>query len=225
MLKEIDNKERLKKLADRVRKLGGDYEEIEKLAEEIENFYPIIEADLGWDLDMALNTRNAWHFRGLDIGIYFNEKIIEPDDSIDAAYLKITGMIHEKFIKRLREEEEKRKKEAEEFEKNKPALIQSILNEGYDVLDKKYYDHFARLVPKSVNGIYQGFDIKGALEIVKALKDKKDYEEIDKIFDGQNHSGYSHHIVCLLVKELCDEGLEYIKRFEPNDIFSREKVF
>jgi len=221
MLKEIDNKERLKKLADRVRKLGGDLEEIEKLAEEIENFYPIIEADLGWDLDIALNTRKAWHFRGLDIGVYFNENIIEPDDSIDAAYLKITGMSHEEFIKKLQEEEEKKKKEAEEFEKNKPKLIQNLKERGHKVLAKKYHKKWDNIVPRSVDGMYQGSELACALKIIKLLRDGVDYETIDKEFDSQGHSGYSHHVVCVLVKDFCDEGFDYIKKYETNDVFLR----
>lgn len=146
--------------------------------------------------------------------IEFNREMIYSDeDSLDSAYMKIVGRTYTEHLKKIKEEEKRMKEAEEEYERNKPSLYNELIERGHEVIDKKYWFTFDKLVAKSLDDVYYGYDIKCAIEIVEMIKEKKLFEEIRQKISDQGHSNWSVGITLAEVKDICDEGPVFFNEF------------
>ena len=147
----------------------------------------------------------------------FNGEIIYSDeDSLDSAYMKVVGRTYSEHLKKIEEEEKRMKEAEEEYERSKPSLYSELIMKGHEIIDEKYWFTFDKLVAKSLDDLYRGYDIECAVHIVKMLKEKKSFEEIRQTIFDQGHSNWSVGITIAEVKDICDEGSDFYNKFWNN---------
>lgn len=211
----------LKELADGVRNIpyidsDNMHKYLEKLASDIENFAPVIELPCGTDLEDASTFLYQLHWLSIHAVINFNGHMLDSylHDTPDLVYKEVIGMSKDEFDRKRKADLEKIKNEEKEFQEMKPNIIQGYINQGHEILNKKYWDDWDKIVPIRVNDLYHGFECKSCLELIKMLNDKKDFDEVNKVFDNQNHSGMSHGLVANMLVHFCDRGKEFVEKYK-----------
>ena len=144
----------------------------------------------------------------------FNETIIYSDEiSLDSAYKEITGKDYNEFQLARKQEYEKILKYNAEYEKKIPELTKSYIEKGHQIISPSYWTKYDEIVDASLHGMYKGFDLDCALELIQMLNNKDDISKVGKKMRMQNHSGWSAVVVKHMVKDLCDRGIIF---FEAN---------
>ena len=140
----------------------------------------------------------------------FNGQILYSDtDTLDSAYLKITG-------KTKRECEEANKKSNEEYQKRKqlhkdsiPRLTKEWIEKGNIILDEQYRKDWAECVPIRLDDLYEGMELECCLDIVIELNNGCSLDKAKEIIESQGHSGMSFGLVCAMVRSFCNRGVEF----------------
>lgn len=176
----------------------------------MEKTYKEIEYYFG-DIDGAVKKLIKHKERGELVFIEFNGKKLYSDvDDLDSAYLKITG----KTKVECEEAEQKRQEEyREEERKHKeaiPQLTKEWIEKGNEILDEKYHELWASIVPTRLDDLYRGMELKDSLDIIKELNAGSDFKTAKDIIENQGHSGMSFSLVCSMLKSFCDRGAEFV---------------
>ncbi len=172
--------------------------------------YTCIGLIVGSTIEAAILKLNEYKDRGELVCCDFNGKKLYSDiDTIDTAYLKITGKTKAEFdeLERIRNEEYK----AEE-KKHKdviPELTKEWITKGNAILDEEYHELWAECVPIRLGDLYKGFELGATLDIVKELNAGCGLDKAKEIIKGQNHSGMSHSLVCSMVESFCKRGQSF----------------
>lgn len=90
-----------------------------------------------------------------------------------------------------------------------PELIKKYIEQGHRILDKEYWKLWDEHVPLCVSNLYEGFECKCTLELVKMLNNQASLKDVHKKFSEQNHSGMSHSLVRAMVARFCKRGKEF----------------
>jgi len=140
----------------------------------------------------------------------FNGKMLYSDiDTIDSAYLKITGVSYEQFqIDRQKEYQEYDRKE-KEHKAAIPELSKEWIERGHAILEPDKWDYWDRCVPVRLGDLYHGMELGCCLDIINILK-CGDLEAAKQELSSQGHSGMSHGLVCGMVAAFYDKGQEFI---------------
>lgn len=142
----------------------------------------------------------------------FNETIIYSDEvSLDSAYKEITGKGYNEFqIARKREHEEILRLNAE-YEQKIPELTKFYIEKGHQIIAPSYWNKYDEIVDASLHGMYKGFDLDCALELIQMLNNNDKIFEVEKKMNLQSHSGWSASVVRMMVKDLCDRGIIFFE--------------
>lgn len=144
----------------------------------------------------------------------FNNVYLYSDEvSLDSAYKEITGKNYNEFQIARKQEHEKILKYNAEYEKKIPELTKSYIEKGHQIIAPSYWTKYDEIVDASLHGMYKGFDLDCALELIQMLNNKDDISEVGKKMRMQDHSGWSAVVVKHMVKDLCDRGIIF---FEAN---------
>lgn len=142
----------------------------------------------------------------------FNETIIYSDEvSLDSAYKEITGKGYNEFqLARKREHEEILRLNAE-YEQKIPELTKFYIEKGHQIISPSYWNKYDEIVDASLHGMYKGFDLDCALELIQMLNNNDKIFEVEKKMNLQSHSGWSASVVRMMVKDLCDRGIIFFE--------------
>ena len=141
----------------------------------------------------------------------FNGQMLYSDiDDVDSAYKKVIGKTKAEFDEERQKEYEEYEAENKRHEEAIPELTKEWIEKGNAILDGKYHELWAKIVPVRLKDLYKGFELGACLDIVKELNVGCELETAKKIIEDQGHSGISFGLVCSMVKSFCDRGAEFV---------------
>jgi hypothetical protein len=130
----------------------------------------------------------------------FNGKVISSSDSIDEAYVKVTGITkqqYDEYQKMQRMEYEDREKSHKE---RIPQLTEEYRKKARGIIPEENLELWDKIVPIRLSDLYHGMELDCWLDLISVLNDEV-LDETDKliqcaeIFDSQGHSGMSASLV------------------------------
>lgn len=144
----------------------------------------------------------------------FNGKFIlfEKDNfnmKEDDVYKFITGLTKKEKEEKEKELIDEYHRKENEWKKKIPSLIPEYIEKGHKILDEKYWDIWEKCVPIRLDDLYHGFELDACLEIIEMSNQGKTFEDIEKKFYEQGHSGMSYSLTRAMFKELSDKGKEF----------------
>jgi len=138
-------------------------------------------------------------------------EIYSDEDSLDSAYQKCVGVSWVECKTKQEKAELRRQEELKKFLNSIPKIKEGYLANGHDILDKKYWDLYEKMLDESLYGMYQGWDLTQALEIIEMLNNNCSLKDAVVKFDKQGHSGFSHGLVRAEIQDLCDRGAVFFE--------------
>lgn len=163
------------------------------------------------NIEDAVKELSAYNKKGEKVFITFNgQKLYSDIDTVDTAYVKITGKTKGEFdeAQRIRHEEyqEQQRKHKEAI----PELTKEWIEKGNQILEEQYRETWAKCVPIRLGGLYQGMELGMCLDLVLELNNGCTLEKAKTIIENQGHSGMSFGLVCSMVKSFCNRGQEFV---------------
>jgi len=142
----------------------------------------------------------------------FNGKTLYSDiDDIDSAYKKITGKTKSEFDEAERQRQAEYERKKREHEEAIPRLTTEWIEKGKAILDEKHHERWVKIVPVRLGDLYRGMELGACLDIVEQLNNGCELDKAKTMIEEQGHSGMSFGLVCLMIKEFCDRGNEFVK--------------
>jgi hypothetical protein len=174
--------------------------------------YQEIEFNIGSSIEDAFNKLQDHSFRNKTKACgKFNNVMLDSDDTLDSAYVKIIGMTYNEF----REKEKKRQEEYEQRKKEHkeaiPELTREWVAKGKEILHKDKWQKWEYIVPIRLSDMYEGMELKACLDIIKILREEGIKKTKQEMYD-QGHSGTSFYLVLRMV-EFFYEDEEKAKEF------------
>lgn len=141
----------------------------------------------------------------------FNNHEIRSTDTLDEAYMKITGKTKEQHDKAEQDWHEEYERKEKEHKDNIPNLVPEYCKKARGVILEDQYDYWDRIVPIRLGDLYHGMELDDTLDLCKIMRDESiDYEtRIRKAYDEfryQGHSGMSANLVMSMLKAFCPNG-------------------
>ena len=105
-----------------------------------------------------------------------------------------------------------------------------ILQKGYEIIEPKFHADWEKRVNVRMAGLYQGADLKCALDIIKQLNAGASFEDVKQIVASQNHIFSSYGTTMQTVAAFCERGRNFVDYdlgripFEPTQGY-REMFF
>ena len=141
----------------------------------------------------------------------FNGKEIYSTDTLDDAYVKVTGKTKAEYEKEMKEWHDEYKRQKEEHESRIPSLTELYRKKARGVILESQYDYWDKIVPIRLGDLYQGMELDCTLELCDIMRDESvDYDKrLRKAYDtfmGQGHSGMSAGLVASMLRTFCPNG-------------------
>ena len=92
-----------------------------------------------------------------------------------------------------------------------PELTKAYIEKGHQIISPSYWTKYDEIVDASLHGMYKGFDLDCALELIQMLNNNEKIFEVEKKMNLQSHSGWSAAVVKHMVKDLCDRGIIFFE--------------
>lgn len=178
----------------------------------------------GWgNLDEVVQKLQFLESVGFHVKTTFNGVELCSDTvTLNSAYEAIVGCTKDEFDRRIEELKIEEERKKSEFEQKKPELIKDAQEKGAKLIAPELVSDWNAYVEKSFDGLYQGMDVNATIEILEAINNGAEWDEVKKIFDGQGHSGMSAGLVGSLVEKFSghDGARSYLAYDgpEPSDI-------
>ena len=142
----------------------------------------------------------------------FNNVYLYSDEvSLDSAYKEITGKTYEEFQLARKQAHEEILRQNAEYEQKIPELTKAYIEKGHQIISPSYWTKYDEIVDASLHGMYKGFDLDCALELIQMLNNNEKIFEVEKKMSLQSHSGWSAAVVKHMVKDLCDRGIIFFE--------------
>lgn len=142
----------------------------------------------------------------------FNNAYLYSDEvSLDSAYKEITGQTYEEFQLARKQAHEEILRQNAEYEQKIPELTKAYIEKGHQIISPSYWTKYDEIVDASLHGMYKGFDLDCALELIQMLNNNEKIFEVEKKMSLQSHSGWSAIVVKHMVKDLCDRGIIFFE--------------
>jgi hypothetical protein len=170
--------------------------------------YRQISFSIGDSIESAVKMLQECNF--LACGTFNGVTLYSDIDNLESAYKKITGISKSDFDAKLKADNDKYKEQQRKHKESIPKLTKEWIKKGENILDKKYHEHWNKIVPIRLSDLYQGMELGNCLDIVKELNAGCELETAKKIIEDQEHSGMSFGLVCSMVKAFCDRGAEFV---------------
>ena len=150
-------------------------------------------------------------FRGEDCYYLFNGKEIYSTDTLDEAYLRITGRTYDEHCVKMAAWRERRELEKQYFEKKIPELTEFFRSEARGIIAEKDLAHWDEIVPARLEDIYHGLELSSTLDIVKIMNQtdqplESRISQAKSEFIRQGHSGMSAVLMYSMLTVFCPEG-------------------
>lgn len=142
----------------------------------------------------------------------FNGNEINSYDSIDNAYLRITGVNRaehkarqEAFLKKMEDDDVK-------HELKIPALTKEFIEKADGIIIAETMDAWKECVSVRLRGLYKGEELQAMLDIAVLINDGK-FDEADELFRSHGHSGASHDLVRSMLESFIQDGELFTKKY------------
>lgn len=150
----------------------------------------------------------------------FNGQKLYSSNSLNTMYKKVTGHSKEEYDNLVKQEQDEYKRRKEEFERNKPKLIEEYKKKARGIIPEDKLELWDKVVPIRLDDIYQGIELGYWLELIEILNDPNLSYDVKMvkgkdIFDKQRHSGMSGNLVMSGLKQfhpLGNDLVEFIKK-------------
>ena len=139
---------------------------------------------------------------------YNSATLYSKDITLDSAFLAVTGGTYAQCLAKREELRQKREKEDKDYKARIPELKKTYAAKGREFIDPSLFDKWDQAVDIRLNDLYEGFDLKSALEIMDALHKGCTLKQAQKIVDKQNHSGNSYMVTISMVYTFSPKGPE-----------------
>ena len=173
--------------------------------------YKQIEFFAGNTIEQAVNELLTYKEKGQIVYGKFNGITLYSDTvTMDSAYQEITGKSKVEFDKEQQDWIENYKSKKQEHKQKIPELSKMWMQKGREILAEDKWEYWDEIVPIRLGDLYEGMELGNCLNIIKELN-KGDLEKAKEVIENQNHSGMSFSLVCAMVKEFSDKGLEFVE--------------
>lgn len=157
----------------------------------------------------------------------FNGVELTSEDSVDDAYLKVTGKTKAENDKELDEFVEQYYRREEEHKSRIPELTEKYSKEAKGFINEDKLDEWNRILPIRLGDLYHGMEVEQTLDICRIMRDESlEYDaRIRKAYDlfmNSGHSGMSANLTAQMIKVFCPHGEDVADavlnlRFEGSD--------
>ena len=156
----------------------------------------------------------------------FNGHIIFSDElnlTEDNIVKFITGLTIAEHCEANRKWIEDKKRKEEQWKTKIPKKTKQYIEEGHKIIDQQFWDKWDKCVPIHLNGLYHGMELNCTLEIIKMIKNKKDFKEIYQILENQGHSYMSFQLIKFMINSFGGhEFIDWVEEYEKqNSIINR----
>lgn len=152
--------------------------------------------------------------RGELVKYQFNGHWLYSDTvTMDSAFLEVTGKNKADFDQFQKEYWEKLKIESELAEKAARENIPNWIEKGHKAFAEDKWGEWDKIVPIRASDLYHGMELDNTLQIQEILKSDYSEESFEKAkvcMEEQGHSGMSWSLVCVMIKEFCEHGEEFV---------------
>jgi len=174
--------------------------------------YKTIEFSLGSNIERAVKELLQYKENGMLACGEFNGTTLYSDTvTLDGAYKAITGKTKAEFDRSEQEWKERYDREEREHKANIPSLSKEWMEKGREILTDDKWEYWDQIIPIRLNDLYHGMELGYCLDIVKILNNNGTLDEAKEKIESQNNSGMSFGLVCVMVKEFCDRGNEFVE--------------
>ncbi len=149
------------------------------------------------------NSENVYINR-LGINIY------SKNITLDKVYKIITGYTKEKYIKKLKKENEELINWLKLEEKREEERKNNLIEEGFKLIDKEKRRKWQEEVEESFKN-YKLKNIDNSLEIMKILEDENDIEKAIEVFNRQKNNLVLRRRIKNIMYDFSRKGKEFCK--------------
>lgn len=156
----------------------------------------------------------------------FNGKEIYSTDTVDEAYVKVTGVNKAEHDARMKAWMEKREAERKAHLARVPELIEHYKQAARGVIIDTSLPLWNEILEVRLTDIYRGMELDQTLDCSRVMRDKTlDLEarlrKAYKIFKDAGHSGMSASLTMAMLRQFCPDGNELANacnefRYEPD---------
>lgn len=99
------------------------------------------------------------------------------------------------------------------FEANLPSHLDAWKERGRKILSPDKWKQWDKIVPIRANDLYHGMELNATLDIIEILNQSHEdsFKRAKQALYDQNHSGMSFSLVCAMLEEFSDKGIDFVK--------------
>lgn len=141
----------------------------------------------------------------------FNDREILSTDTLDEAYVKITGKTKEQSNKEIQDWCNECECKEKEHKDSIPSLVPLYCKRARGVILENQYNLWDKIVPTRLGDLYHGLELGCTLDLCEIMRDEsisydKRLRKAYKAFMNQEHSGMSASLVASMLKVFCPDG-------------------
>lgn len=181
--------------------------------------YKKIDFEVGCTIEEALKKLHKHKINNVKAKGFFNDKLLLSDiDTLDSAYLKITGLSYEDYKQKEKQRHEEYLHAKVEHEAKIPELTKYWIKKGHEILSEDKWELWDKCVPIRLSDLYKGMELECCLDIISFLKENNHRFDLGKIvIENQGHSGTSFSLLCSMLKSFYEKGEEFVKYIKENN--------
>lgn len=141
----------------------------------------------------------------------FNGNKIYSSDTIDEAYVKVTGKTKAEHDKEKQEWLDGYNRREDEFKEKNPALTEDYRKRARGLVLDEQLEYWDEIVPVRLGDLYHGMELDQVLEYCRIMRNEEvEYNtrlhECYKTFMNSGHSGMSAGLTASMIKVFCPNG-------------------
>lgn len=167
----------------------------------------------GMSIENAVDELLKYKDKGILAKASFNGVMLYSDTvTLDTAYREITGKGKQEYDDYIAALQEERRIADEKHKADIPRLTEEYIKQGKEILDEDKWELWEKCVPIRLADLYQGMELKCALDIIKMFNEDKPFEEVKEVFISQGHSGMSAALLFSMLVDLSPKGKDFVDK-------------
>lgn len=166
------------------------------------------------------NLEKAWHMlqqetekSGEPCCGEFNGKTLLSTETLDEAYMKVTGKTKAEHDAHVQQWLDEQKHQREEHEARIPKLTEMYRQNARGLVLDDTLEYWDKIVPIRLGDLYRGMELGNVLDCCRVMRDKSlnREERLRKaygIFNDAGHSGNSAALTMAMLRKFCPDGNE-----------------
>lgn len=143
----------------------------------------------------------------------FNGIKITSNDTLDEAYIKITGNTEKECEELKKRKEEEYERKLAEHKASIPQKTKEYIKKARGLVLDEELDNWDKIVPIRLNDLYCGKELEQVLDICKIMRDESftDDEKLHKAYDlfmNAGNSGMLANLTSKMISVFCPNGKE-----------------